>query len=207
MTQSPLQLALLISGGGRTLVNIEQRIRAGSLNAKVRAVICSRGDAKGIERASELDLPIIVLEKRALSSEAFQDGITEAVDSCDLVCMAGFLSMWRVPDKWLGRVINIHPALLPDFGGPGMYGDRVHQAVLEAGKTETGCTVHFCDNEYDNGPIILQRKVPVKPGDTPDTLAARVFEQECIAYPEAIALFAEHRISLKGSDVNITPRP
>ena len=207
MAQTPLQLAVLISGGGRTLVNIEQRIRAGSLNANVRVVVCSRGDVKGVERANELGLPTIVLEKRVLSAEAFQDGITEAVDSCDLVCMAGFLSIWRIPDKWQARVINIHPALLPDFGGPGMYGDRVHQAVLAAGKTETGCTVHFCDNEYDHGSIILQRKVPVEPGDTPDTLATRVFEQECVAYPEAIALFAEHRISLNGSQVNISPRP
>lgn len=207
MAQEPLQLAVLISGGGRTLVNIEEHIRAGTLNAVVRAVICSRGDVRGVSRANALCLPTIVLKKKALSPEAFQNGITEAVDSCDLVCMAGFLSMWRVPDKWHARVINIHPALLPDFGGPGMYGDRVHQAVLAAGKTESGCTVHFCDNEYDNGPIILQRKVPVEPGDTSDTLAARVFEQECIAYPEAIQLFAEHRISLDGSNVNISPRP
>ncbi len=207
MAQTPLQIAVLISGGGRTLVNIEEQIRAGSLNASVRVVVCSRGDVRGVARAHELGLPTIVLEKRVLSAEAFQNGITEAVDSCDLVCMAGFLSMWRIPDKWQARVINIHPALLPDFGGPGMYGDRVHQAVLAAGKTETGCTVHFCDNEYDNGPIILQRKVPVEPDDTPNTVAARVFEQECIAYPEAIALFAEHRISLNGSQVNISPRP
>ncbi len=203
MAQTPLQIAVLISGGGRTLVNIEERIRAGSLNANVRVVICSRGDVKGVARANELGLPTIVLEKRALSPEAFQDGITEAVDSCNLVCMAGFLSMWRIPDKWQARVINIHPALLPEFGGPGMYGDRVHKAVLAAGKTESGCTVHFCDNEYDHGPIILQRKVPVASGDTPDTLAARVFEQECIAYPEAIQLFADRRIRVEKSRVTI----
>ena len=207
MASSPLQLAVLISGGGRTLVNIEERIRAGALNANVRVVVCSRGDVRGVGRANELGLPTIVLEKRALSAEASQDGIAEAVDSCDLVCMAGFCSMWRIPEKWLGRVINIHPALLPDFGGAGMYGDRVHKAVLVAGKTETGCTVHFCDNEYDHGPIILQRKVPVESNDTPSTLAARVFDQECIAYPEAIGLFAEHRISLNGNKVNISPRP
>lgn len=206
MTPAPLQLAVLISGGGRTLVNIEERIRAGALNANVQVVVCSRGDVRGVSRANELDLRTIVLEKKSLSPEAFQDGITEAVDSCDLVCMAGFLSMWRIPDKWQARVINIHPALLPDFGGPGMYGDRVHQAVLAARKTESGCTVHFCDNAYDHGPIILQRKIPVNPTDTPDTLAARVFEQECVAYPEAIGLFADRRITLDGSNVNIRPR-
>jgi len=203
MAPSPLQLAVLISGGGRTLVNLQQHIVAGTLNANVRVVVCSRGDVRGVGRANELGLPTIVLEKRVLSAKAFQDGITEAVDSCDLVCMAGFLSMWRIPDKWQARVINIHPALLPGFGGPGMYGDRVHKAVLAAGKTESGCTVHFCDNEYDNGPIILQRRVPVKPDDTPDTLAARVFEQECIAYPEAIQLFADRRIRVEKSRVTI----
>ena len=119
--------------------------------------------------------------------------------------MAGFLSLWRVPDELYGRVINIHPALLPDFGGSGMYGRSVHQAALRAGRSESGCTVHFCDNEYDRGPIILQRKVPVLPDDTPESLAARVFEQECIALPETIQLFAEGRIRLQGRAVTILP--
>jgi folate-dependent phosphoribosylglycinamide formyltransferase PurN len=100
--------------------------------------------------------------------------------------MAGFLSLWRIPEAFLGRVINIHPALLPEFGGREMYGRRVHEAVLAAGKTVSGCTVHYCDNEYDHGPVILQRQVPVLPTDTADDLAARVFAEECIAYPEAI---------------------
>jgi folate-dependent phosphoribosylglycinamide formyltransferase PurN len=117
--------------------------------------------------------------------------------------MAGFLSLWRIPEDRFGWVINIHPALLPDFGGKGMYGHRVHEAVLAAGRTESGCTVHFCDNEYDHGPIILQRKVRIKPNDTADTLAARVFEQECVAYPEAVRLFCEDRIRLEGRRVTI----
>lgn len=203
MTQSPLQLAVLISGGGRTLANIHERICAGTLDARVRVVISSRGDVRGVSRAKNLGLDTMVLERRTLTDEAFQRGITEAVDSCDLVCMAGFLSLWHVPDKWQGRVINIHPALLPEFGGRGMYGVRVHQAVLAAGKKESGCTVHFCDNQYDRGPIILQRKIPVMPDDTTDTLAGRVFEQECVAYPEAIQLFAERRIRLTGKEVTI----
>ena len=101
--------------------------------------------------------------------------------------------------------MNIHPGLLPRFGGRGMWGDRVHRAVLEAGETQSGCTVHFADNEYDKGPVILRRTVPVLPGDTVDTLAARVFEQECVAYPEAIRLFAEGRLRIEKDRVSVLP--
>ena len=104
--------------------------------------------------------------------------------------MAGFSCLWRIPLGFEGRVINIHPAMLPEFGGRGYYGRRVHEAVLAAGRTTSGCTVHYCDNEYDHGATILQRTVPVLPDDTPDTLADRVFREECIAYPEAITIVA-----------------
>jgi phosphoribosylglycinamide formyltransferase-1 len=147
---------------------------------------------------------VAVVHRESMTPQAFQDAITKAVSDADLVCMAGFLSLWRIPDDMMGRVINIHPALLPDFGGKGMYGLRVHRAVLAAGRTESGCTVHFCDNEYDHGPIILQRKVPVLPDDTPESLSARVFEQECIGYPEAVRLFCDNRIRLTGREVTIT---
>ncbi len=203
MSQAPIRLGMLISGGGRTLVNLQEHIAAGTLNANIEIVISSRGDVKGVERSRELRLPTIVIERRSLSSETFQHAITDAVAGVDLVLMGGFLSLWRIPDEFYGRVMNIHPALLPEFGGRGMYGERVHEAVLAAGKTVSGCTVHFCDNEYDHGPIILQRKVPVLPDDTPDTLAARVFEQECIAYPQAVRLFAEGRITLEGDSVTV----
>ena len=106
------------------------------------------------------------------------------------MCMAGFSCLWRIPPGFEGRVINIHPALLPDFGGRGYYGLRVHEAVLAAGCKTSGCTVHYCDNEYDHGPTILQRTVPVLSDDTPDTLADRVFREERIAYPEAIRIVA-----------------
>ncbi len=201
MTSQPLKLAVLISGGGRTLVNLHERIVAGRLDACIERVVCSRPGAGGLDRSRELGLPTTVVERRSLGADVFQRRITEAVDGVDLVCMAGFLSLWRIPDELQGQVINIHPALLPDFGGLGMYGRRVHEAVLAAGQTESGCTVHFCDNEYDHGPIILQRKVPVLAGDTPDELAARVFVQECIAYPEAVQLFSENRIKLDGHTV------
>ena len=204
MAKTPLRLAVLMSGGGRTLVNLQRHIAEGRLDARIEVAISSRGDAKGVERSRELGLPTVVVERRSLTHEVFQRRITEAVGGADLVCMAGFLSLWRIPEDRCGRVINIHPALLPEFGGMGMYGHRVHEAVLAAGKTESGCTVHFCDNEYDHGPIILQRKVPVEPGDTPDDLAARVFEQECIAYPEAVSLFYENRVRLEGRRVIIS---
>jgi len=203
LRQVPIRLAVLISGGGRTLLNLQRRIEEGSLRAVIATVVSSRKDAAGVERSREAGLPTLVIERRGLTADAFQRELTQAVAGADLVCMAGFLSLWRIPDEFYGRVINIHPALVPEFGGAGMYGRRVHEAVLAAGKTVSGCTVHFCDNQYDHGPIILQRTVPVLPDDTADTLAARVFEQECIAYPEAIRLFADGRITLHSGAVRI----
>lgn len=198
-----LRLAVLISGGGRTLLNLHEHIQRGALPATIETVISSRGDAAGVERARTAGLPVQVIERKGLTPSEFDTRIAEAVDDVDLVCMAGFLSLWRMPPEFVGRVINVHPALLPDFGGPGMYGHRVHEAVLAAGRKESGCTIHFCDNEYDHGPIILQRRVPALPGDTPDALAARVFEQECVAYPEALRMFHEGRVSLRNGRVEI----
>lgn len=189
----PLRLGGLVSGGGRTLLNIHERIRAGALNATIACVISSRQNAPAVERCRAAGLRVEIADRRTLDDAAFHASIAGLL--CDarvqLVCMAGFLSYWRIPADFAGRVVNIHPALLPAFGGRGFYGDRVHQAVLDAGKTETGCTVHFADDEYDHGPIILQRRVPVEMGDTLKTLAARVFEAECVAYPEAIDLFIQ----------------
>ena len=196
-----MRLAILISGGGRTLVNLQQLIDEGLLDAQIDVVISSRGDVAGVERARKLGLRTVVVERRGQTTELFSRRITEVVGEVDLVGMAGFLAFWRIPDEFLGRVINIHPALLPDFGGKGMYGHYVHEAVLAAGRTESGCTVHYCDNHYDHGPIIVQRKVPVLPEDTPDTLADRVFEQECLAYPEAIQMIADGQVRLEAGSV------
>jgi phosphoribosylglycinamide formyltransferase 1 len=121
----------------------------------------------------------------------------------ELVVMAGFLSLWPIPPQFAGRVINIHPALLPAFGGHGMFGHHVHEAVLATGCKVSGCTVHFVTNEYDQGPIILQRCAPVLEGDTADTLAARIFEQECQALPDAIRLFAQGRLKVEGRRVSV----
>jgi len=205
--RSPLTLAVLISGGGRTLVNLQERIVAGTLNARIATVISSRVDVAGVQRARDVGLDPIVIERKGLDDEAFQTALTAAVGNADLVCMAGFLSLWRIPNEMIGRVINIHPALLPDFGGHGMYGMKVHRAVLEAGKEESGCTVHFCDNIYDHGPILLQRKVPVLPSDTADDLAERVFGAECEAYPEAINLIAAGRVSIANGNITVADAP
>lgn len=175
------------------MINLQRRIDEGSLDAQIEIVVSSRSAAPGVERAQAAGMRVVVAERAKLTPRQFQDAITKAVQGVDLVVMAGFLSMWEVPPEFTGRVINIHPALLPDFGGQGMYGSKVHDAVLKSGRTETGCTVHFCDNQYDNGPIIVQRKVPVLATDTVDSLAARVFESECEALPEAIQILAERQ--------------
>jgi phosphoribosylglycinamide formyltransferase 1 len=191
MTGRDTKLAVLISGSGRTMVNLAQCIERGDLHARIMLVIASRADAGGIDRARELGLSTQIVARRQYATvEAFSQAVWQAIRPAgvDLVCLAGFLSLLQIPDEFRGRVINIHPALLPRFGGKGMYGHHVHEAVLAAGETESGCTVHICDNEYDRGEILVQRRCPVLAGDTAQTLAARVFEQECLAYPQAIRL-------------------
>jgi formyltetrahydrofolate-dependent phosphoribosylglycinamide formyltransferase len=203
----PLRLGVLLSGGGRTLLNLLEEIRAGRLEAELALVLASR-DCKGVERAQAAGLNVqIVPYKQMPDVETYSARICEALDaaSVDLVCLAGFLSFWRIPPRYEGRVMNIHPALLPRFGGKGMYGHHVHEAVLKAGCKVSGCSVHFVTNEYDAGPIIVQRCVAVLEGDTPDELAARVFEQECKAYPEAIRLFGEGRLRIEGGVVHVAP--
>jgi len=201
----PLRLGVLLSGGGRTLLNILDEIQAGRLNAEVAVVIASR-DCKGVERSKAAGLDVrIVPYKQMPDVETYTARLCELLDAAevDLVCQAGFLSFWRIPERYEGRVMNIHPALLPSFGGKGMWGHHVHEAVLARGCKVSGCTVHFVTNEYDAGPIIVQKCVPVLEGDTPDDLAARVFEQECQAYPEAIRLFGEGRVRIEGGAVRI----
>jgi len=196
---APLRIAALLSGGGRTLMNIADCIDDGRLNAEVALVIASREKIAGVERARARGFDVRIARVRDFPTEgAMHDAITSWMleKGVQLVCLCGYLRWLRIDEPFVGRVMNIHPALLPDFGGKGMYGDHVHRAVLAAGRTTSGCTVHFVDEHYDHGPTIVQRTCPVMADDTPDTLAARVFEQECIAYPEAISLFAEGRVRL-----------
>jgi phosphoribosylglycinamide formyltransferase-1 len=204
-----LRLAVLLSGGGTTLQNLLDRIADNRLDAEVVAVISSKSGVRGLERAHAAGVPLIdtVERKQCPTREVFGERIfthCRAVRA-DLVVMAGFLQLLPIPDDYALRVMNIHPALIPAFCGQGMHGHHVHEAVLNSGARITGCTVHFADNEYDHGPIILQRAVEVHDDDTPETLAARVFLAECETYPEAIRLFAQRRLRVEGRRVRILP--
>ncbi|MBN1818416.1 MAG: phosphoribosylglycinamide formyltransferase [Sedimentisphaerales bacterium] len=202
-----LRLGVLLSGGGTTMVNLDKEIKAGRLNAEIAVVISSRSQVKGVERARKLGLePVLIRRKDFSDIDSFSARIVAALDAArvDLVVQAGWLCLWTIPARYENRVMNIHPALLPGFGGKGMWGHHVHEAVLKAGCKVSGCTVHFADNDYDSGPIIVQRTCPVMETDDADTLAARVFEQECIAYPEAIRLFAQDCLTIVDGIVKIT---
>ncbi|MFW6060228.1 MAG: phosphoribosylglycinamide formyltransferase [Phycisphaeraceae bacterium] len=203
---SPLRLAVLISGAGSTMLNLAERIDAGTLSAEIGVVIASNDRAAGLARAEERGLPAFVVPRKAYDSpEPFSEHIFDLVRDAgaDLVCLAGFLSLIRIPDDYLHNVLNIHPALLPAFGGQGMYGRHVHEAVINTGCKVTGCTLHFADNEYDRGPILIQRTCPVHDDDTPESLAVRVAEQEAQAYPEGIQLIADGRVTIEGRRTRI----
>lgn len=202
----PPRLAVLLSGSGTTLQNFLDRIADGRLSATVVQVVSSRADAFGVTRAGRAGIPATVVERKCCAStEEFSARIFALCRDAgaDLVCMAGFLQLVRIPDDYLGRVMNIHPALIPAFCGKGFHGHHVHEAVIASGVKVSGCTVHFANNEYDKGPIIAQQTVPVLDDDTPDTLAARVFEQECEAYPEAIRLYGEGRLRIENQRVRV----
>ena len=204
MQRPPIKIAALLSGGGTTLQNLLDLISADQLDARVELVVSNNADAFGLERARQRNIQTLVVNRKAADSrEEFSRRIFDACRAAkvDLVCLAGFLQLIQVPTDFLGRVMNIHPSLIPAFCGKGFYGHHVHEAVLAYGAKITGCTVHFADNEYDHGPIIMQRAVPVMEGDTPETLAQRVFDAECKAYPEAIRLFAEGRLRIDGRRV------
>jgi len=204
--KKPIRLGVLISGGGTTLMNILEYINKGRLNAEVAIVISSRSTVTGVEKAKNAGLNVKIIRKKDHPDIVeFNRRIEEELVAAnvDLVVQGGWLCLWEIPERYENRVMNIHPALLPSFGGQGMWGAHVHEAVLAAGCKVSGCTVHFCTNEYDKGPIIVQRACEVKDSDTPETLAARVFEQECIAYPQAIRLFAEDKLDVQKGLVKI----
>lgn len=183
------RLGVLVSGGGRSLENLAEVVAAGELDLELALVVSSSEAAFALERARRLGIEsVTILPRDHDGPESYSRAVFAELERarCDVAVLAGFLRLLVVPEVWLGRVLNIHPALLPDFGGKGFYGDRVHAAVLASGRSESGCTVHYVTNAYDAGPVILQRRVPVQPGDDVHALAARVFEAEKLALPEAL---------------------
>ncbi len=188
---APRRLAVLLSGSGRTLENLLDAIAAGRLAATVVLVVSSRPDVRGVAIARRAGVAVEVLPRDGRSTADWSARIFAACRATapDLVVMAGFLHLVAIPTDFAGRVINIHPSLLPAFGGKGFHGDHVHRAVIDRGCTVSGCTVHLVDDEYDHGRILVQRTVPVLPDDSIQSLAARVFAAECAALPEAISRF------------------
>jgi formyltetrahydrofolate-dependent phosphoribosylglycinamide formyltransferase len=201
-----INLGVLISGGGNTLQNLIDQIETGKLPAAIRIVISSKPNVIGLERARKHNIPAAVVPYIHYKNvDAFSQAITTELVKypIDLITLAGFVHFYKIPDKYKGMIMNIHPGLIPAFCGHNYYGRKVHEAVINYGAKVSGCTVHFADNVYDNGPIIIQRTVPVLDNDTPDALAERVFKEECEAYPEAIRLFAAGRLKVEGRKVRI----
>lgn len=184
-------LGILVSGGGRTAMNLAEAIESGRLHARIAIVIAHREEVEAVARCRDAGLRVAILPK----GEALDDRIDAVLEAArvELVVLAGYLRKFRVGERWRGRALNIHPGLLPRFGGSGMYGLAVHRAVLAAGVAESGCTVHEVDEEYDHGATVLERRCPVLPGDSPEILAARVFDEERAAYPMAIGRFLAAR--------------
>ncbi len=184
-----LKMAVLLSGSGRTLDNFHERIKAKTLQADIQVVISNSVAALGLEKAEKYGYPAL----HAVGNKAINSILADY--DIDIVVLAGYLKLYEPPEQLKQRVLNIHPALLPSFCGAGMYGHFVHEAVKARGCTVSGCTVHFANEVYDEGPIVVQRCVPVHDSDTPDAIADRVFSEECVAFPEAINL-----VDAKGID-------
>ncbi|MBI3923040.1 MAG: phosphoribosylglycinamide formyltransferase [Armatimonadetes bacterium] len=206
------QIAVLVSGHGRgsNFQAIVEAVESGPGPAHVRLLVSANAECGAVERAGSHGIETLVLSPKQFDSElAFDEAIAEAIASrgIELVCLAGYMRK-LTPEfirQFRNRIMNIHPALLPAFGGQGMYGLRVHEAVIESGAKFSGATVHFVDEEYDHGPIIAQAIVSVADDDTPQTLADRVLRAEHRIYPEAIALFAKGRLSVNGRRVRVNP--
>src|SRR5829696_4404738 len=197
-------IAVFISGGGTTLQNLIDRIADGTLPARIVQVISSRPDIGGADRARAAGLPVDVVERKQFPTrEAFSERNFAPCRAAGarLVCLGGYLQLLRIPEDYRLKVINIHPALLPAFGGKGMYGHHVHEAVLAHGCKVSGCSVHFVDDQYDHGPIVAQRAVEVRDDDTADSLAARVFLTECELYPEVVRSAIEGKVVVEGRRV------
>ncbi|HLW47520.1 MAG TPA: phosphoribosylglycinamide formyltransferase [bacterium] len=206
----PLRVGVLVSGTGTVLQALIDACGAGGVPAQIAVVVSNVSGAFALERARTAGIPAVTLDHREFPNRAaFEAALRDTLDRArvELVCLAGFLRILTpgFVDAFAGRIMNIHPALLPAFGGKGMYGGRVHEAVLASGARVSGCTVHFVTRDPDAGPIIVQASVPVEDGDTPATLSARVRREELRAYPLAVRLFAEGRLHVHGNRVRVLP--
>ena len=191
MTPTP-RLAFLLSGAGSTLLNLLERMERGDVPGQMALVVSDRAEARGLDHARARGIPVAVVDRRVWRGrKAYSVELGKALRACapDLVVLGGFLTLFDVPADLAGRVLNVHPALLPAHGGKGMYGEHVHRAVLAAGDRESGCTVHVVTDDVDGGPIVAQARVRVHEGDTAETLAHRVQEAERDLYPRVIAGF------------------
>jgi phosphoribosylglycinamide formyltransferase-1 len=186
------RLGILLSGSGSTYANLADRIADGTLAAEIAVVVASRADAGGIERAKQRGHPVVVAREAAAVTAALR------AHRAEFVAMCGYMRFWDPPGEFAGKTVNVHPALLPAFGGKGMYGHHAHEAVIAAGCKISGCTVHLVAGDYDRGPIIAQRAVPVLDSDDADALAARVQAAERAVYPGAIAALMAGRVRVVG---------
>jgi len=205
---NPLIIGVFASGRGSNFEALLQRIKEDEIPAQIGAVISNNQEAGVLRIARENDIPAYYIERGQFETGTeFCDALEEIFDrhNINFIALAGYLRKipTRIIRRYPNRILNIHPALLPDFGGKGMYGIKVHQAVLESGATVSGATIHIVDEEYDHGPIVLQREVPVLSNDSPEILAARVLQVEHRIYAEAVQLFAEDRVILHGRTVQI----
>ncbi len=208
-----INIAVLVSGHGRgsNMQAIVDACTDGRITGRVAVVVGVKDDVPAMDRARENGIPAIALSPKEFDSdEAYGARILEvlAEHNVDLICLAGYMRILpiEVVRKFQWRIMNTHAALIPSFCGKGMYGEHVHQAVLDYGAKVSGCTIHFVDEEYDSGPIIVQKCVPVEEGDTSDTLGARILPNEHKAYVEAVQLFAEGRLKVEGRVVHVLPK-
>ncbi|MBL0209999.1 MAG: phosphoribosylglycinamide formyltransferase [Holophagaceae bacterium] len=184
------KFALFISGGGGNALNLVRACREGRIPAEPVLVVASKETAPGVAKLRNEGLLVVVLDpKDAMGEEAHSKLCLQAAEAsgADFIALAGWLRKLVIPPEWEGRILNIHPGLLPRFGGPGMYGMHVHRAVLASGAMESGCTVHLVDNELDHGRKLAESRVPVLPGDSPEALQQRVYAEEMKLYPKAMA--------------------
>ena len=205
-----LRVAVLLSGHGTSLENLFEHIDAGKVEAEVVAVLSSKPGAYGLERARQRGIPALTVARRDYPDiDQFNDALHTALASheVDLIALLGFLSLFQLRGQYTNRALNVHPALIPAFSGQGFYGQRVYDAVLDSGVKVTGATVHFTDDQYDHGPILLQEAVSIESGDTVDSLAARVTAAERRLVPRAIQLIAQGRVAIEDGRTRIAPGP